>query len=59
MLISILQTTTLLQTVISVVAVENKNYHTDDKININSTVALVELITITVKENKHPLSPSK
>lgn len=52
MLISILQTTTPLQTVISVVAVENKNYNTNDKININSTVALIELITITVKENK-------
>ena len=41
-----------LHTVISVLAVENENYDTDAKINIMITVAVIELITITIKDNK-------
>ena len=41
-----------LHTVISVLAVENKNYHTDAKINIMITVVVIELIAITIKDNK-------
>ena len=41
-----------LYTVISVLAVENKNYNADAKINIMITVAVIELIAITIKYNK-------
>ena len=38
--------------------VENKNYNTDDNTNMN-TVAVIELITITIKTTKgHPSLPS-
>ena len=44
-----------LHTVISELTVENKNYNTDVKINIIITVAVIELITITIKDNKRTL----
>lgn len=44
-----------LHTVISELTVENKNYNTDAKINIIITVAVIELITITIKDNKRTL----
>ena len=48
-----------LQTVILVLTVENKNYNTDDKTNIMTTVAVIELITITIKTTiEHASFPS-
>ena len=44
-----------LHTVISELTVENKNYNTDAKINIIITIAVIELITKTIKDNKRTL----
>ena len=41
-----------LHTVISWLTVESKNYNTDAKINIITTIAVIELITISIKDNK-------
>ena len=39
--------------------VENKNYNTGDKTNIMTTIAVTELITITIKTTKDdPSLPS-
>ena len=46
-------------TMILVLRVENKNYNIDDKTNIITTVAIIELITITIKTPiEHPSFPS-
>ena len=40
------------------VTVENKSYNIDDKTNIMTTVAVIELITITIKTTiEHPQFP--
>ena len=44
-----------LHTVTSVLTAENKNYNTDAKINIITTEAVIELITIKIKDNKRTL----
>ena len=44
-----------LHTVISELTVENKNYNTDVKINIIITLAVIELITKTINDNKRTL----
>ena len=44
-----------LHTVISVLTVENKNYNTDAKTNIITKVAVIELITIKIKDKKRTL----
>ena len=44
-----------LHTVISELTVENKNYDADAKINIIITIAVIELTTKTIKDNKRTL----
>ena len=47
-----------LHTMILMLRVENKNYNIDDKTNIMTIVAVIELTKITIKTIEHPSLPS-